>query len=82
MRKPLIAALGLVSLVFLSNIASASDPKDIGAKITPEHLKSVCAGNSGTYTPEAEGSARCNFKRGRVIECNASAKCMGWNTLQ
>ena len=37
MRKPLIAALGLVSLVSLAN-AEPTDPKDIGAKITPAHL--------------------------------------------
>ena len=49
MRKPLIAALGLVSFVFVADVASASDPKPLGAKITPEHLRKICAGQGNIH---------------------------------
>ncbi len=77
MRKPLIAALGLVSFVFVADVASASDPKPLGAKITPEHLRKICAGQ-GIFTIATEGSGVCKFNWGETWNCVASGACMGW----
>jgi hypothetical protein len=81
MRKPLISALGLVSLAFLSDIAFASDPKPIGAVITPEHLKSICGSNGGSFTFEEGGGGICKFKWGTTWECNSAGSCNGWKAL-
>jgi len=76
MRKPLIAALGLVSFVSLAN-ADSTVPKNIGAKITPEHLRKICAGQ-GIFTIATEGSGVCKFFWGETWNCVASGVCMGW----
>ena len=78
MRKTLIAALGLVSLVSLANAADPRDPKNIGAKLTPEHLKSLCASHGGSFTQESSGTGLCKFKDGKTWECNVNSVCMGW----
>jgi hypothetical protein len=77
MRKPLFAALGLVSFVFVADVAFASDPKPLGAKITPEHLRKICAGQ-GIFTVATEGSGVCKFNWGETWNCVASGACVGW----
>jgi hypothetical protein len=79
MRKPLIAALGLVSLVSLAH-AENYGIKDIGAKISPDHLKSICGSNGGAYTAYSGGGV-CKFKWGETWNCNNKSDCVGWKGL-
>jgi hypothetical protein len=82
MRKPLIAVLGLMSLVFLSGIASADllNSRPFPIKLSKDALKKTCDLDGGTFN---EGGAvtrgyRCKFKDGETIECNKEEKCIRW----
>jgi len=85
MRKPLVAVLGLVSFVFLADMAAAGDPytpHPTEVNFTRDQLRTGCNNARGTFN---EGGAvtrsySCTYIGGVVIECNKDGKCQTWWT--
>jgi hypothetical protein len=81
MRKPLIAALGLVSLISLADMASATDPSYPHPTDSFDHdtLKAGCTNSGGTFDEsKVSGSYWCKGATGDTIACNKSGACQSW----
>jgi hypothetical protein len=74
MRRLLLVALALVSLGVFVNAASAAIIP-LKSKFSPADLASICAQGHATFSAGSDGSYRCLYNGGRLIECNQSHNC-------